>query len=47
VRRELAERCLAHVVKNRAERAYMGTDLLEQRREVMDGWAVYIGGAHA
>lgn len=47
VRREVAERCLAHVVKSQAERAYSRTDLLDQRREVMAAWADYIGGSHA
>jgi len=44
VRREVAERCLAHVVRNQSERAYSRTDLLEQRREVMEAWAGYIAG---
>ena len=38
VSRELAESCLAHVVKNTVEAAYRRSDLLEQRREVMNAW---------
>ena len=39
VRPELAERALGHQVKNPVERAYMRSDLLDQRREVMQAWA--------
>ena len=42
VSRELAEACLAHVVKNTVEAAYRRSDLLEQRRNVMDAWGQYI-----
>ena len=42
VSRELAEACLAHVVKNTVEAAYRRSDLLEQRRAVMEAWAAYI-----
>ncbi len=42
VPREVAERCLAHLVRNQVERAYSRTDLLERRRKVMEGWARYI-----
>ena len=42
VSRELAESCLAHVVKNTVEAAYRRSDLLEQRREVMNAWGQYI-----
>jgi len=42
VPREVAERCLAHLVKNQVERAYARTDLLERRRKVMEDWAHYI-----
>ena len=38
VDREVAERALAHVVKNQAEAAYARGDLLERRREVMEAW---------
>ncbi len=42
VSRELAETCPAHIVKNTVESAYRRSDLLEQRRTVMDAWARYI-----
>ena len=42
VPREVAEACLAHVVKNKVEAAYARSDLLERRREVMQAWAEYI-----
>ncbi len=41
VQRELAERALGHVVKSAVEAAYLRTDLLDQRRAVMEDW-----GAH-
>jgi len=41
--RDLAERSLAHTVKNKVEAAYHRTDLLEQRRPLMNAWAEYIG----
>lgn len=37
--RDLAERALAHTVKNQVEAAYHRTDLLEQRRPLMEAWA--------
>lgn len=40
--RDLAERALAHTVANRVEAAYHRTDLLEQRRPMMDAWAVHV-----
>ena len=42
-RRELAESALAHVVGG-VEAAYMRSDLFEGRRELMEAWAVYVGG---
>jgi integrase len=36
--RDLAEKALAHTIKNQTEAAYHRTDLLEQRREMMDAW---------
>ena len=36
--RDLAERALAHTIKNATEAAYHRTDLLEQRREMMLEW---------
>ena len=44
VAREVAEACLAHVVKNRVEAAYARSDLLERRREVMEAWSTYLAG---
>lgn len=37
--RDLAERALAHTVANKVEAAYHRTDLLEQRRPMMQAWA--------
>ena len=42
--RDLAERSLAHTIKDKVEAAYHRTDLLEQRRELMDAWAAYVSG---
>ncbi len=42
--RDLAERALAHTIKNQAEAAYHRTDLLDQRRAMMDAWAQHVGG---
>ena len=39
--RELAEGCLGHTVKG-VRGAYMRSDLLERRRDVMQDWATYI-----
>lgn len=36
--RDLAERALAHTVANKVEAAYHRTDLLEQRRPMMQAW---------
>lgn len=40
--RDLAERALAHTVKNQVEAAYHRTDLLDQRRPMMEAWANFI-----
>lgn len=40
--RDLAERALAHTVQNKVEAAYHRTDLLEQRRVMMDAWAEFV-----
>jgi integrase len=45
VPRELAEESLAHRVGNAVERAYRRTDLLEQRRQLMEAWAQYCSGS--
>lgn len=39
--REVAEAALAHVIKNKAERAYQRSDLLEKRRKLMTTWAAW------
>lgn len=36
--RDLAERALAHTISNSTEAAYHRTDLLDQRRAMMDAW---------
>ncbi len=40
--RDLAERALAHSITNQVEAAYHRTDLLDQRRPMMEHWASYI-----
>ncbi|WP_425540464.1 tyrosine-type recombinase/integrase, partial [Shigella flexneri] len=40
--RDLAERALAHTLKNKVEAAYHRTDLLEQRVPMMQAWADYV-----
>ena len=40
--RDLAERALAHSIQNQVEAAYHRTDLLDQRRPMMDAWADFI-----
>ncbi|MGL6453226.1 tyrosine-type recombinase/integrase, partial [Aeromonas veronii] len=42
--RDLAERALAHTVQNKVEAAYHRTDLLGQRRPMMDAWAEFVVG---
>lgn len=42
--RDLAERALAHTVENKVEAAYHRTDLLEQRRPMMEAWARFCTG---
>jgi integrase len=39
--REVVEAALAHVVKDKVERAYARTDHLEKRRELMKAWAAW------
>ena len=39
---DLAEQALAHSVGSQLERAYQRSDLLEQRRGLMEAWAQYI-----
>jgi integrase len=45
VPRDLAERALAHTIRNAVEAAYHRTDLLEQRRGVMEAWAAHVTGS--
>lgn len=40
--RDLAERALAHTVSNQVEAAYHRTDLLEQRRPMMNDWSKFL-----
>ncbi|MNN03725.1 Prophage CP4-57 integrase [compost metagenome] len=40
--RDLAERALAHTVANKVEAAYHRTDLLEQRRPMMEAWSTHV-----
>lgn len=40
--REVCERALAHVVKDKAEAAYARSDLFEKRRELMAAWASFV-----
>jgi len=42
--RDLAERALAHTIQNQSEASYHRTDLLEQRRSMMEAWAQHVGG---
>jgi integrase len=44
VPREVAERALAHTVKDATEAAYLRTTLLAQRAEVMARWAAFLAG---
>ena len=43
----LSEKALSHVVGNEVERAYLRTDMLEQRRELMQAWADELFGDSA
>jgi integrase len=42
-----AEMCLAHLVGTKVTRAYLRTDLLDKRREILDAWADYCAGKPA
>ena len=42
VARDLAERSLAHTIKDKVEAAYHRTDLLEQRRKLMNEWEAFV-----
>ena len=40
--KDLAERALAHTISNQSEAAYHRTDLLEQRRDMMEAWSIFV-----
>ncbi len=42
--RELAELSLAHAFGSEVERAYFRSDLLEQRRPILEEWSKYCAG---
>jgi integrase len=46
--RDLAERAIAHTIANQAEAAYHRTDLLDQRRGMMEAWSRFVvdGAGH-
>lgn len=44
VARDLAERALSHTIRDAVEAAYHRTDLLEQRRRIMDAWSAHLTG---
>ncbi len=39
--RTVVEAALAHVVRDKTEAAYFGSDLFERRRVLMDNWAKF------
>lgn len=45
--REIAERALAHTVRDATEAAYLRTDLIGQRREMMEAWDSHCTGTSA
>ena len=42
---DLAERALAHTIRNKSEAAYHRTDLLNERRPMMQAWGDYVRSA--
>ena len=44
--RDLAERALAHTINNATEAAYHRTDLLDQRRVMMEAWSNHVIGSN-
>lgn len=42
---EIAETCLGHLSGSQVERAYRRTDYLDQRREIMEAWGLFVVGA--
>lgn len=45
-RRDLSERALSHAVRDQVEAAYHRTNLLEERRPMMQQWADFVTGNH-
>ena len=45
--RDYAERALAHTISNQSEAAYHRTDLLDQRRAMMEAWAKHVCGLNS
>ena len=45
--RDLCERALAHAISNQSEAAYHRTDLLDQRRGMMEAWSQHVCGIEA
>ena len=43
--REVIELALAHTNTNKVEAAYLRTDYLDQRRQLMEQWSHYVMGA--
>jgi integrase len=43
--REVAEKALAHAVRDRVEAAYQRGDLFDKRRELMNAWAIFCSSA--
>ena len=41
--REVVEAALAHTVADKVEAAYLRSDLFEKRRQLMQGWAEFLG----
>ncbi len=41
---EVAEAALAHTLKDKAEAAHRGGDMMEKRRRLMNDWAAFCGG---
>ena len=43
--RNLVKLCTAHDTRTRTDKAYQRSDLLEKRREIMQGWADFVVSA--
>ena len=41
--RDVVEKCLAHVTGNATERAYRRSQEVEQKRQIMERWALFVG----